>query len=73
VPIIRNVLSRAIDAGGSSLKDFAGTAGDLGYFQHQFVSYGREGQPCLNEGCSGEIERINQGGRSTFYCPHCQK
>lgn len=73
VPIIRDVLNRAIDAGGSSLKDFAGTDGDLGYFQHQFVCYGREGDPCRNNGCVGEIERINQGGRSTFYCPECQK
>lgn len=73
VPIIRGVLSRAIDAGGSSLKDFAGTDGDLGYFQHQFVAYGREKEPCRNEGCGGTIDRIIQGGRSTFYCPACQK
>ena len=73
VPIIRNVLTRAIDAGGSSLKDFAGTNGDLGYFQHQFVTYGREGEPCRNNGCDGIIDRINQAGRSTFYCPCCQK
>ena len=58
VPIIRNVLRRAIEAGGSSLKDFAKVDGDLGYFQHQFVTYGREGEPCKNTGCSGMIDRI---------------
>lgn len=73
VPIIREVLTRAIEAGGSSLKDFAGTDGDLGYFQHQFVSYGREGERCKNDDCNGIIDRIIQGGRSTFYCPACQK
>lgn len=73
VPIIRTVLSRAIEAGGSSLKDFAGADGELGYFQHQFVSYGCEGETCSNEECDGTIGRINQGGRSTFYCPQCQK
>ena len=73
VPIIRNVLSRAIEAGGSSLKDFAGTDGELGYFQHLFVSYGCEGEKCSNKECGGTIDRINQGGRSTFYCPQCQK
>lgn len=73
VPIIRSVLSRAIDAGGSSLKDFADVDGELGYFQHQFTAYGREDELCKNEGCSGTIARINQGGRSTFYCPTCQK
>ena len=73
VPIIRDILLKAIDAGGSSLKDFAGADGDLGYFQHQFVTYGREGEDCVNDGCDGIIDRINQGGRSTFYCPNCQK
>lgn len=73
VPIIRNVLSRAIEAGGSTLKDFAGADGDLGYFQHQFSVYGREGEPCQNDGCGGVIDRIVQAGRSTFYCPSCQK
>ncbi len=73
VPIIRDVLSKAIAAGGSSLKDFAGADGDLGYFQHQFKTYDREGENCMNDGCSGSIERIKQGGRSTFYCPTCQK
>lgn len=73
VPIIREVLTRAIEAGGSSLKDFAGVDGDLGYFQHQFSAYGREGEPCRNDKCNGTIDRIIQGGRSTFYCPTCQK
>lgn len=73
VPIVREILIKAIDAGGSSLKDFAGADGDLGYFQHQFVTYGREGEDCVNDDCSGVIERIIQGGRSTFYCPDCQK
>lgn len=73
VPIIRDILRRAIEAGGSSLKNFAKTDGDLGYFQHQFVAYGREGEQCKNKACKGSIVRINQGGRSTFYCPNCQK
>ncbi|MGH1370049.1 MAG: bifunctional DNA-formamidopyrimidine glycosylase/DNA-(apurinic or apyrimidinic site) lyase [Maritimibacter sp.] len=73
VPIIRDVLTEAIAAGGSSLKDFRQADGDLGYFQHAFKAYGREGEPCVNEGCNGGIERIVQGGRSTFYCPQCQR
>jgi formamidopyrimidine-DNA glycosylase len=73
VPLIREILRRAIEAGGSTLKDFAGADGDLGYFQHQFVAYGREREQCSNQGCNGNIERIIQGGRSTFYCPTCQK
>lgn len=73
VPLIRDILNRAIEAGGSTLKDFAGADGDLGYFQHQFIAYGCEGDECHNIGCGGIIERINQGGRSTFYCPKCQK
>lgn len=73
VPLIRDILTRAIEAGGSTLKDFAGADGDLGYFQHQFLAYGCEGEKCHNDGCGGTIERINQGGRSTFYCPKCQK
>ena len=72
VPIIRDVLMRAIEAGGSSLKDFAKVDGDLGYFQHQFVTYGREGEGCKNENCLGIIHRIIQAGRSTFYCSSCQ-
>lgn len=73
VPIIRDVLAEAIEAGGSSLRDFRQTDGDLGYFQHRFRAYGREGQACLTEGCEGSIARIVQSGRSTFYCPTCQR
>lgn len=73
VPAIRRILSRAIDAGGSSLRDFAGTDGALGYFQHTFRAYGREGEACINDGCPGTIERIVQSGRSTFFCRRCQR
>jgi formamidopyrimidine-DNA glycosylase len=69
---IRDVLSEAIAAGGSSLKDFAQTDGALGYFQHRFRVYDREGRPCPNAGCDGVIDRQVQGGRSTFFCPVCQ-
>lgn len=72
VPIIREVLSDAIAAGGSSLRDFRNTGGELGYFQHRFDVYGREGEPCHAEGCTGTIERITQSGRSSFFCPNCQ-
>lgn len=72
VPIIRDVLRRAIEAGGSSLKDYAHVDGELGYFQHHFKVYGREGEGCITPGCNHEIERIIQSGRSTFYCPSCQ-
>lgn len=67
---IKDVIADAIEAGGSSLKDFANTDGDLGYFQHSFDVYGREGEPCHT--CSTTIARITQSGRSTFYCPSCQ-
>lgn len=73
VPIIRDVLSDAIDAGGSSLRDFRQADGELGYFQHSFDVYGREGDPCRRTGCSTTIQRIVQGGRSSFYCPQCQR
>ncbi|SMX47492.1 bifunctional DNA-formamidopyrimidine glycosylase/DNA-(apurinic or apyrimidinic site) lyase [Actibacterium lipolyticum] len=73
VPVIRNVLEDAISAGGSSLKDHRQTDGELGYFQHNFKAYGREGEPCLTPGCTGEIGRIVQSGRSTFYCTQCQR
>jgi len=69
---IRTTLTRAIDAGGSSLRDFEGPGGETGYFQHQFEVYGRAGAPCVTPGCSGEIERFVQSGRSTFWCPRCQ-
>ncbi|AZV80573.1 bifunctional DNA-formamidopyrimidine glycosylase/DNA-(apurinic or apyrimidinic site) lyase [Parasedimentitalea marina] len=73
VPVVRQVLSDAIDAGGSSLKDFRQADGNLGYFQHSFDVYGREGEPCKRDGCGGTIGRITQSGRSTFYCGKCQR
>ncbi len=73
VAIIREVLEEAIAAGGSSLRDYRQTDGELGYFQHAFKVYGREGEACVKAGCDGEIVRISQGGRSTFYCPQCQR
>jgi len=76
--VVRDVLNEAIAAGGSTLKDFANADGGQGYFQHRFDVYGREGKPCPNseeggEACTGVVKRIVQGGRSTFYCPSCQK
>lgn len=73
VPVIRDVLSEAIEAGGSSLRDFRQADGELGYFQHQFDVYGREDAPCRTPGCVSKIRRITQFGRSTFYCPVCQR
>lgn len=73
VPIIRNVLSEAIAAGGSSLKDYRQADGELGYFQHGFQAYDRENDPCKALSCGGTIARIVQSGRSTFYCPKCQR
>lgn len=70
--VIREVLQTAIDAGGSSLRDFHGASGELGYFQHAFKVYDREGVACPRRRCSGEIERIVQSARSTYYCPTCQ-
>ena len=69
---IRAVLTEAIAAGGSTLRDFAQTDGALGYFQHRFRTYDREGEPCCNDPCKGVIARKLQAGRSTFYCPTCQ-
>jgi formamidopyrimidine-DNA glycosylase len=66
------VLDAAIAAGGSSLRDFAQPDGELGYFSKQFDVYGREGEPCRGH-CSGTVRRIVQGGRSTFFCPSCQR
>lgn len=71
--VIRDVLNDAIAAGGSTLRDFANADGGQGYFQHRFDVYGREGKPCLGEGCTGVVKRIVQAGRSTFYCPSCQR
>ncbi len=73
VPAIRDVLSEAIEAGGSSLRDYRQADGELGYFQHTFRAYGREGAPCVTPDCPGTISRIVQSGRSTFYCPTCQR
>ncbi len=73
VPIIRKVLEDAIEAGGSSLRDFRQADGELGYFQHRFDVYGRENEPCRAEGCSGVIDRVVQSGRSSFYCKRCQR
>jgi formamidopyrimidine-DNA glycosylase len=73
VEAIRAVLKDAIEAGGSSLRDHKRTDGELGMFQHNFRVYDREGKPCVTRGCSGTVKRIVQNGRSTFYCPTCQK
>jgi formamidopyrimidine-DNA glycosylase len=73
VPAIKAVLRDAIKAGGSSLRDYAKADGELGYFQHHFAVYDREGEPCPGKDCAGVIKRIVQAGRSTFYCPSCQK
>jgi formamidopyrimidine-DNA glycosylase len=73
VPIIRQVLSEAIEAGGSSLRDYRQADGELGYFQHRFRVYDREGQPCPTPGCAGTVARIVQSGRSSFHCPTCQR
>ena len=73
VPVVRDVLHEAIAAGGSSLRDHRQASGELGYFQHAFAAYGREGEPCRSEGCGGTIRRIVQSGRSTFHCPRCQR
>jgi formamidopyrimidine-DNA glycosylase len=69
---IRDVVAEAIEAGGSSLRDHIQTDGSLGYFQHRFRVYDRQGQPCVTPGCKGTVARIVQSGRSTFHCPACQ-
>ena len=68
---VKSVLAEAIEAGGSTLRDFAAADGALGYFQHRFRVYGRKGQPCFGP-CAATVARLVQGGRSTFYCPDCQ-
>lgn len=70
---VRVVLMEAVEAGGSTLRDFRAADGALGYFQHRFAVYDREGQPCPTPGCTGAIRRIVQSGRSSYYCPVCQK
>ncbi|HZZ87076.1 MAG TPA: bifunctional DNA-formamidopyrimidine glycosylase/DNA-(apurinic or apyrimidinic site) lyase [Caulobacteraceae bacterium] len=72
VAAIHAVLEEAIAAGGSTLRDYANADGGLGYFQHRFQVYGREGEACLKPGCRGHVERIVQSGRSTFACDRCQ-
>lgn len=73
VEAVRGVLTEALAAGGSSLRDYRQADGELGYFQHSFKAYGREGAPCPTPGCGGAIARIVQSGRSSFYCPVCQR
>lgn len=70
---IRAVIAEAIEAGGSTLRDHMRTDGTLGYFQHRFAVYGREGEPCQRPACGGTVMRIQQAGRSTFFCPSCQR
>ncbi|TDL81536.1 bifunctional DNA-formamidopyrimidine glycosylase/DNA-(apurinic or apyrimidinic site) lyase [Palleronia sediminis] len=70
---IRATLTEAIAAGGSSLRDYRQADGALGYFQHGFRVYGREGAPCVTPGCDGTVRRIVQSGRSSFYCASCQR
>ncbi|OAF08959.1 MULTISPECIES: bifunctional DNA-formamidopyrimidine glycosylase/DNA-(apurinic or apyrimidinic site) lyase [Bradyrhizobium] len=73
VGAIHTVLNDAIKAGGSSLRDHRQTSGELGYFQHSFKVYDREGETCKTPGCGGTVKRFTQNGRSTFWCPKCQK
>lgn len=73
VEAVKAVLETAIKAGGSSLRDYRRTDGRLGRFQHRFNVYGREGKPCRRKGCGGIVRRIVQAGRSTFFCPTCQR
>ncbi len=73
VPAIRGVIAEAIEAGGSTLRDYARTDGELGYFQHAFGVYGREGEACLTPHCTARVARIVQAGRSSFFCPACQR
>jgi formamidopyrimidine-DNA glycosylase len=68
---VRQVLTRAIEAGGSSLRDYVQASGELGYFQHEWAAYGREGEACRR--CGAAIKRVVQSGRSTFYCGTCQR
>jgi len=73
VQSIQSVLSRAIEAGGSSLRDYAQADGELGYFQTQFAVYDREGEACQTASCDGTIQRLVQSNRSTFFCSNCQR
>ncbi len=69
---VRDVIAEAVEAGGSSLRDYVHADGSLGYFQHRFSVYDREGAACVKAGCTGVVRRVVQSGRSTFYCPVCQ-
>ena len=71
MPVIRATLEAAIDAGGSSLRDFIASDGSSGYFQQQYFVYGRAGEPCRV--CGKAIRSLRQGQRATFYCPQCQR
>jgi formamidopyrimidine-DNA glycosylase len=73
VDAVKAVLEEAIKAGGSSLRDYKRTDGELGAFQHTFAVYGREGEPCARRGCNGIVKRMVQSGRSTFYCARGQR
>ena len=73
VAAIKAVLVDAIAAGGSTLRDYKQADGSLGRFQHHFAVYGRDGEACPRPGCRGRVRRKTQGGRSTFYCPVCQR
>jgi formamidopyrimidine-DNA glycosylase len=73
VPQVKAVLADAIRAGGSTLRDYKQANGDIGSFQKEFAVYGREGEPCTRPGCRGTVRRKTQGGRSTFFCPACQR
>jgi formamidopyrimidine-DNA glycosylase len=73
IPHIQAVLAEAIEAGGSTLRDYQQTDGSMGYFQHRFHVYGREGEPCMTPACRGKVRRNVQAGRSTFFCPICQR
>lgn len=73
VAAVREVLRAAIEAGGSSLRDYVQASGQMGYFQHRFAVYNRAGEPCPGCDCGGAIRRIVQAGRSTFYCPRRQR
>jgi formamidopyrimidine-DNA glycosylase len=73
VAAIKAVLSDAVRAGGSTLRNYQQADGSLGRFQNEFAVYGREGEACSRAGCRGRVRRRTQGGRSTFYCPACQR
>ncbi len=73
VPAVKDVIAAAIEAGGSSLRDYVQADGELGYFQHSWDAYGQEGEPCRKPGCEGIVRRIVQSGRSTFFCPGHQR